>query len=543
MFDMMTTRTVSAEVFNDAALVGESLAGNRDAFGQIVARYQSLVCSLAYSATGSLSQSEDLAQETFVAAWKQLAELREPEKLRAWLCGIARNLINNTLRRQGREPAHAAEQLETVPESPSLEPSPPEQAISREEETILWRSLERIPEIYREPLVLFYREHQSIESVAQNLELTEDAVKQRLSRGRKLLQEQVLAFVEGALARTNPGPAFTLGVLATLPALTISAKAATLGAAAAKGSATATGAGLIGLLGAIFSPLLILFGNYIPYRIGVAEARSDEERGYVKSFFRKVWVITFGAFVLFASGFLWLGGNHFHGDDMISVLFVGLVLIYLFTVFFIAAIGMHQRRAYYSKILAQEHGGIFPNPAWEYRSETKFLGLPLVHIRIGDRFDVLKRPVKAWIAMGNYAIGGLAAFGGVAIAPFSIGGLAVGVFGLGGFVFGVFPLGALALGVWAFGGLAIGWQAFGGGAIAWSAAAGNFALAHDFAIGNVTRAAQAGNSVARQFIESNLFFRCIEFINSHWFPINFLWITPLLIQWWLVARKRRQQGR
>jgi hypothetical protein len=36
-------------------LVSESLAGNRDAFGQIVGRYQSLVCSLAYSATGSLS--------------------------------------------------------------------------------------------------------------------------------------------------------------------------------------------------------------------------------------------------------------------------------------------------------------------------------------------------------------------------------------------------------------------------------------------------------------------------------------------------------
>ena len=66
--------------------------------------------------------------------------------------------------------------------------------------------------------MLFYREHQSIEAVAQNLELSEDAVKQRLSRGRKMLHEQVLAFVEGALEKTNPGQAFTLGVLATLPA-------------------------------------------------------------------------------------------------------------------------------------------------------------------------------------------------------------------------------------------------------------------------------------------------------------------------------------
>src|SRR5208282_3406766 len=90
--------------------------------------------------------------------------------------------------------------------------------IGREEEAILWRSLERIPELYREPLILFYREHQSIEQVAVELELSGDAVKQRLSRGRKLLQEEVQAFVENTLRRTAPGQAFSSTVLAALPA-------------------------------------------------------------------------------------------------------------------------------------------------------------------------------------------------------------------------------------------------------------------------------------------------------------------------------------
>jgi DNA-directed RNA polymerase specialized sigma24 family protein len=52
----------------DVVLVSETLAGNRHAFEQIVARYQTLICSLAYSATGSIPQSEDVAQETFVTA-------------------------------------------------------------------------------------------------------------------------------------------------------------------------------------------------------------------------------------------------------------------------------------------------------------------------------------------------------------------------------------------------------------------------------------------------------------------------------------------
>jgi RNA polymerase sigma factor (sigma-70 family) len=105
---MMTTKLMPVGADNDAELVVGTLTGDRDAFSQIVSRYQSLICSLTYSATGNLGQSEDLAQETFISAWKHLGQLRERDKLRAWLCGIARNRINNFLRREGREPLHKA---------------------------------------------------------------------------------------------------------------------------------------------------------------------------------------------------------------------------------------------------------------------------------------------------------------------------------------------------------------------------------------------------------------------------------------------------
>jgi len=289
----MMTSMISA---NDTDLVSASLSGNRDAFGQIVSRYQSLVCSLAYSATGSLSQSEDLAQETFLTAWRQLGDLREREKLRAWLCGIARNLLNNSLRKDGREPSHRAESLEEISESHSPEPLPIEQTISNEEAAILWRSLEKIPEIYREPLVLFYREHQSVETVAQNLELSEDAVKQRLSRGRKLLHEQVLAFVEGALEKTSPGKTFTLGVIAALPLAATSAKAATVGAALAKGGAAAKGVATIGTLGGLFA---MMGGAYISLRARADDTKSPRERQFMLQMIGVrivVALIVFGAF-------------------------------------------------------------------------------------------------------------------------------------------------------------------------------------------------------------------------------------------------------
>src|SRR5262249_45946286 len=133
--NMITTEpTMMAERSNDAELVAQCLVGDRDAFGQIVTRYQSLICSLAYSATGSLGQSQDLAQETFITAWKHLRLLRERDKLRAWLCGIARRLIGKALRRDGREPVHIAEPLDLSQEFVSADPLPSDHVISREEE-------------------------------------------------------------------------------------------------------------------------------------------------------------------------------------------------------------------------------------------------------------------------------------------------------------------------------------------------------------------------------------------------------------------------
>jgi RNA polymerase sigma factor (sigma-70 family) len=287
---MMTTQTMHAAERNDADLVAESLNGGRDAFRQIVERYQTLVCSLAYSATGSVSQSEDVAQETFVSAWKDLRSLREPDKLRSWLCGIARHRIQRSLQQERREPVHDAAPLENADHSPSHDALPSEQAISREEEAILWRALERIPELYREPLILFYREHQSIESVAVELELSEDAVKQRLSRGRNLLQKEVQAFVETTLRRTAPSQAFSNAVLAVLPLAAGPAAAAGVGAGA-KGTAAAKS----GFLAAWVAPFIGIFAGIVAQWL-IIRATTTEGKPRVKKLVQLVvsWIVVLG---------------------------------------------------------------------------------------------------------------------------------------------------------------------------------------------------------------------------------------------------------
>jgi RNA polymerase sigma factor (sigma-70 family) len=254
---MTTEETMTAaEYKTDAELVSRTLAGDRDAFNQIVSRYQILICSLAYSRIGHLGQSEDVAQETFITAWKHLRLLRQPEKLRGWLCGIVRNRTKKCLEHEGRQPWHDSEPLEAVAELSGNEALPSEQTVTREEEAILWRALGRLPELYREPLILYYREHRSIEHVAVELELSEDAAKQRLSRGRKLVQEEVESFVENTLRRTTPTPAFSSAVLAALPLA--GGSAATAGAGVAGKGTIATK----GLLAACLLPFIGVFTGF-----------------------------------------------------------------------------------------------------------------------------------------------------------------------------------------------------------------------------------------------------------------------------------------
>ncbi len=519
---------------DDTELVAGTLAGQRDAFRHIVERYQSLICSLAYSATGSLSQSEDIAQETFIAAWNELPRLREPSRLRPWLCGIARNLIGKALRRDRREPVHAAELLDAAQESAAPEPLPPDHAISKEEEALLWRSLERIPETYREPLVLFYREHKSIESVAVDLGLTEDAVKQRLSRGRKLLHEQVLAFVEGALERTNPGKGFTLCVLAALPVFPTSVQAASIASTAAKVGALAKLTGSLGFFNPILGFVGMIFGTYFGYKLDRADARSREQSQFVTKYYR-ILVACIVASMLAVLSLTLLGWPLLSNRPLLfASLFIGLGAGYLIT---IAAL-IFWMRGRLRNIRQHEQHAQLPEvaPLFEYKSRLNLFGWPLIHIRL--RGGPQRGPVKAWIAAGDMAIGLIFAFGAVAIAPISFGGFALGLVTLGGMAIGVVPLGGFSLGLYALGGMAVGLQAFGGCAIAWTAANGAVAVARDFAVGAVAWARDANGVAARSFIESSFFF-AYALAAVRYLPwLNLMWLFPFVL-WWHKRRVAR----
>lgn len=108
------------------------------------------------------------------------------------------------------------------------------------------------------------------------MDLTEDAVKQRLFRGRKLVKSEIESFVEDTLFETRPDNHFAAGIIAALPAT----GSKLTGSAAMTGGVTAVGAK--GLLWTIAGPLIGVAGAYIGCRASLKSATSATEKRFMK---------------------------------------------------------------------------------------------------------------------------------------------------------------------------------------------------------------------------------------------------------------------
>lgn len=213
-------------IASDAELIDASRRGERDAFGALVERYANMVVAVSYAGTRDRTLGEDIAQDTFVAAWRDLGRLRDGAAVRPWLCGIARNLARKARRRHGREVA--------APEPDAVSDRTPLDVLREgQAERLVAAALERVPDVYREALVLFYYEQRSTKDVAEALGIREDAVHQRLSRGRKHLaaglEDSVERVLEGRRSRRNLAAAVLAALPVTLAMAPSHAEAATKG--------------------------------------------------------------------------------------------------------------------------------------------------------------------------------------------------------------------------------------------------------------------------------------------------------------------------
>jgi RNA polymerase sigma-70 factor, ECF subfamily len=172
---------------NDAARV---LAGDTSAFEGIVRRWQSPLINLAYRFCRDRGRAEEMAQEAFLRAFRNLSSWRQEAKFSTWLFALATNLYCSELRRV--PPI-------TLPFDEVHEPSDPRSIDGgleqRNQEAAIHKAVQTLPPKYRDVLVLYYFHEMDVPATARSLSLPEGTVKARLFRARDLLRGKLQPLV------------------------------------------------------------------------------------------------------------------------------------------------------------------------------------------------------------------------------------------------------------------------------------------------------------------------------------------------------------
>jgi RNA polymerase sigma-70 factor (ECF subfamily) len=176
------------EMTKPSELVARARAGDSAAFGDLVRRYRGLVFAVCFEQTGSFPDSEELTQEVFLAAHCGLASLREPEKIAAWLQGIARNLSRTERRRRRTDASLAGDSEAQAADRASA-------IRSLELQNLLREALLEVTQRSREVLLLHYLGGYSYREVGALCNLPLRTVRSRLHEARAQLKARLLAIV------------------------------------------------------------------------------------------------------------------------------------------------------------------------------------------------------------------------------------------------------------------------------------------------------------------------------------------------------------
>jgi RNA polymerase sigma factor (sigma-70 family) len=266
---MLTPPTLSEADIRLAA------SGDRSAYERIVRRCAGMVSAIALSVVHDVGRSEDVAQEVFVAAWKDLSTLRNPRTFLPWLRNMTRHLSFRTLRDR-----HVPTDGDVLAGHADERATAAEQLAAAERDRVLEDALMELEVDDREVLLVYYREGKSLRQVASLLDLSEPAARKRLSRARARLRAGVEQRLGEFAVSTAPDAKLAANVMALLPS--------TLGSGAAVATsfkaATSAGATFLTFLPALVMLTGTLGGISFSVRKLQAQARDEEERRGIRRY-------------------------------------------------------------------------------------------------------------------------------------------------------------------------------------------------------------------------------------------------------------------
>lgn len=183
----------------EAQTISAAKEGDKAAFAQIVAEFQTPVFNLAYRMLGNRNDAEDAAQETFLRAYAQLKTYDPNQSFGTWLLSVAAHYCIDRLRRRKFQWLSFDDPRwdESAPSLISDLPSPEASAVAREREEEIQKGLLKLSPQYRMVLVLKYWYEMSLEEISQITGDNVGTVKVKLFRARQMLGKHLAAGPNG----------------------------------------------------------------------------------------------------------------------------------------------------------------------------------------------------------------------------------------------------------------------------------------------------------------------------------------------------------
>jgi RNA polymerase sigma-70 factor (ECF subfamily) len=181
----------------DGHIVFRCLNGEPEAFGFLVDKYKGAIYAFAYAKLRNFHDAEDVTQDVFIKAYQNLRTLRRWESVLAWLYSITSNLCKNWLRSRASRPDR--EFVEDQSPGALARPSVDSylEGVTRESlHESLQEALDSLPEIYSQVLTLYYLGGMSNKEIARFLGTSPETIRQRLTRARAQLKEEMLASID-----------------------------------------------------------------------------------------------------------------------------------------------------------------------------------------------------------------------------------------------------------------------------------------------------------------------------------------------------------
>jgi RNA polymerase sigma-70 factor (ECF subfamily) len=151
---------------------------------------------------GSPEDAEEVAQETLLKVFESFDQLREPERVRAWVFRIAKNVCLMQRRKSVFAPEELPLEVDVADAGEALE----RQLLRGELRAVIDRVIAELPPLYRAVVLLRDLEELSTEETAQVLDLSADVVKTRLHRGRAAMRQKLDCYVHNHCLDDQPSP-------------------------------------------------------------------------------------------------------------------------------------------------------------------------------------------------------------------------------------------------------------------------------------------------------------------------------------------------